>query len=340
MKTLRNIFLFLLLLSTAGDSYAQDIHFSQFWTTLHNINPALVGYFEGSGRATVNQRMQWRAITKPYITTMASYDAPIYKRPYKQDLFGLGATVFHDIAGDSHFGTTQLNLSLSYIKALNRRNNNFVSFGFQMGGAQRNLTYSELYFDEQFVNGRYDPSAQNNEVFPRNNFWYSDFAVGSAWSYQYKRRRSYQVGISFSHLNRPEQSLFDDKLTNMDIKTMFTITSQQKANEDLDIYPMLMASFQGTYREIIFGAQTRYIIDKNADTRTTFNAGMFYRANDAAYIVVGAEYRNYHFGISYDINTSKLHNASRYQGGWEISFNYIFKNNSPRRIKEVPCPIF
>lgn len=322
------------------DAQSQDIHFSQFWTSTQNINPALAGYFDGSGRATVNQRIQWSAVTKPYTTTLAAYDFPIVKRPYQQDLFGMGISAYRDVAGDSHFGTTQLNISLSYIKALNRRNNNFASVGIQLGGAQRNITYSELYFDEQFVNGRYDASYANSEQFPKENFIFGDLSVGGAWIYQPKFRKSYQVGLSVSHLNQPSQSIFEDKSARMDIKTMVTFTSQQKASIDLDVYPMLMASIQGTYREIIIGGQTRYILDKNISTYTTFNGGIFYRMGDAAYLVFGAEYQGYRFGISYDINTSKLHNASRYQGGWEISFNYIFKREKLRKVKEVPCPIF
>lgn len=252
----------------------------------------------------------------------------------------MGITAFRDVAGDSHFGTTQLNLSFSYIKALTRRNNNFVSLGFQLGGAQRNITYSELYFDEQFVNGRYDMGTGNSESFPKNNFFFADVSFGGAWMYQPKRRKSYQIGVSFSHLNQPKQSLFDDLDTKMDIKTMVTFTTQQKANAELDVYPMLMTSFQGTYKEIILGAQTRYILDKKTNSYTTINAGLYYRWGDAAYVMFGAEYLRYHFGISYDINTSRLHNASRYQGGWELSFNYIFKREKLRKIKEVPCPIF
>ena len=340
MKTGRYILIVLSLLAIAIDGQSQDIHFSQFWTTMHNINPALTGYFDGNGRATINQRIQWNAVTKPYTTTLASYDFPIAKRPYKQDLFGMGISAYRDVAGDSHFGTTQLNISLSYIKAISRRNNNFICAGVQLGEVQRNITYSELYFDEQFVNGRYDPNYANSEQFPKSNFFYGDFSAGGAWVYQPRYRKSYQVGLSVSHLNRPYQSIFEDKSTRMDIKTMLTFTTQQKANDDLDIYPMLMASIQGTYHEFIIGGQTRYIFDKKPATYTTFNGGIFYRAGDAAYITVGAEYQGYHLGISYDINTSKLHNASRYQGGWEISFNYIFKKEKLRKIREVPCPIF
>ncbi len=340
MKLTRHVLFWICILVFSSKGISQDIHFSQFWTTTHNTNPALAGFFDGSGRVTLNQRIQWSAITKPYTTTLASYDLPIKKRPYKQDLFGMGFSAYRDVAGDSHFGTTQLNISFSYIKALNRRNNNFLSVGLQLGGAQRNITYSELYFDEQFINGRYDPNMSNTEQFSKNNFFYGDISIGGAWMFQPKHRKSYQVGLSFSHLNQAKQTLFDDNNTKMDIKTMVTFTTQQKANSDLDIFPMVMASFQGTYKEIILGAQTRYVLDKNTNTYTTLNAGLFYRWGDAAYVMFGAEYLRYHFGISYDINTSKLHNASRYQGGWEISFNYIFKNNKLRKIKEVPCPIF
>jgi len=319
---------------------AQDIHFSQFWTSPVQFNPASAGFFEGNGRLSVNHRVQWSAITKPYQTFAATYDLPLVKRAYKQDIFGIGISAFRDVAGDADFGTTQLNISSSYIKALTRKNNNFISIGFQAGIAQKNIFYSNLYFDEQYINGKYDPNITNTEAFRNDNFYYADIGVGALWMYQPKNKRIWNVGLSFSHLNRPSQSLFNNKEARMDIKTMITISTQYNSKDYFNVYPILMASFQGSYREIILGAQGKYYIDKNPISYLTINGGIFYRIGDAAYIMVGADYRQLQFGVSYDINISKLNIASRYQGGWEFSLNYIFRKNKIRKIYQVPCPIF
>ncbi len=319
---------------------AQDIHFSQFWSAPLHINPAQTGFFDGQARLSGQHRTQWKAITKPYQTFSTSIDLPIIKRPYRQELYGFGATVYRDVAGDSDFGTTQINLSFSYIKSLNRRNNNFLSFGIQAGIAQRTINYAELFFDEQFHNGRYNPGTGHTENFARDNFIFGDVNAGLNWVYQPKNRQMWNLGLAVFHLNRPKQSLFNDNSIRLDMKVIGTATTTIKLDKDIDFNPMIMTSFQGTYKEIIFGGLTKYILDKDPLTFTTLNAGIFYRAADAAYLMIGGEYMKFNFGLSYDINMSRLKVASRYKGGWELSVSYLFNKYKPRKIKELPCPIF
>ena len=42
--------------------FGQDIRFSQFTNAPQNLNPAMIGFFEGSGRITANYRNQWDAL--------------------------------------------------------------------------------------------------------------------------------------------------------------------------------------------------------------------------------------------------------------------------------------
>ncbi|MDR1346221.1 MAG: type IX secretion system membrane protein PorP/SprF [Bacteroidales bacterium] len=43
------------------------------------LNPALTGAFDGFFRASLNQRTQWMAVTKSYVTFSAAVDAPVFK---------------------------------------------------------------------------------------------------------------------------------------------------------------------------------------------------------------------------------------------------------------------
>lgn len=339
MRNIKISLIFLISLLFAKLS-AQDIHFSQFWLAPIQINPANVGFFEGQTRIAAQHRTQWRAVTKPFVTYASSVDLPLIKRTYRQEIFGIGASVFHDHSGDSRYGTTQLNLSMSYIKGLNRKNNNFLSVGLQVGGAQRTINYSELYFDEQFHNGRFNEDMAHSEQFAKDNFIFGDIGLGVNWIYQPRNRQVWNLGLALFHLNKPKQSLLNDNSIRLDMKMIFTASTSLALDKNIDLHPMIMASFQGVYREIIIGGMTKYILDKNPLSYTTLNMGVFYRAADAAYFMIGGEYMNFNFGLSYDVNMSRLKVASRYKGGWELSVNYIFNRYKPRRIKEVPCPIF
>jgi len=320
---------------------SQDIHFSQFWTSSVLNTPSNSAFFDGNVRLALHNRTQWAKITKPYQTNAIAIDFPIAKRDYYQDIFGLGISVFRDLAGDSKLGTTQFNIAPSYIRALNRKNNNFLSVGFQASFAQRNIYYSSLYFDEQFSNGYFNQEQNNTENFKSNNFNYFDFSAGVSWLYIPKNKRIWNISLSVSHLNRPSQTFFNEKSSKLDFKTMMVISTQYNNSKDnFNIFPLFMASFQGGYSEIIFGGQGKYFIDNKKDNLISLNAGLFYRYKDATYISLGIDYRNLQFGLSYDINVSKLSEASRYQGGWEFSLVYIFKKQKVKKVKNIPCPIF
>lgn len=81
---------------------AQDIHFSQFYMSPTNLNPALTGVMNCNGRFSFNYRSQWQSVlkTNAFNTTSASYDA---RTPVgRSDFFGYGLTLWGDQAGDLH----------------------------------------------------------------------------------------------------------------------------------------------------------------------------------------------------------------------------------------------
>ena len=62
----------------------------------------------------------------------------------------------------------------------------------------------------------------------------------------------------------------------------------------------------------------------------------FSNLTDAVYAVIGANYKNYYGGVSYDFNISQLNTASNYRGALEISF--IYTGISTRLTKiQIPC---
>ena len=95
---------------------AQDIHFTQFYMSPLNLNPALTGVMNCKTRMVANYRNQWSAIltANAYNTYSVSYDQKIPVG--REDYFGIGGSIWGDVAGASRFGTTQGRISLSYSK--------------------------------------------------------------------------------------------------------------------------------------------------------------------------------------------------------------------------------
>jgi hypothetical protein len=73
---------------------------------------------------------------------------------------------------------------------------------------------------------------------------------------------------------------------------------------------------------------------------TAVSLGGFYRIKDAFIIAANMDYRNFNVGLSYDINTSKLREATNRRGGFEISIIYIFKKLVPFVAKKRVCPVY
>lgn len=320
---------------------AQDIHFSQFWMNPRAINPAATAFYDGDLRAGIYNRSQWYTVSKAYQTNGLWFDMPLIKRPSHQDIFGFGMSFDFDRAGDSKYTSMQSNLFLSYSRALNRKNNHFISIGISGGMAQRTINYAALSFDEQFQNDIYNQNIPITENLHTSKFMFADCAAGIQWFYQSGELNYYQAGFSIFHLNRPKQSLLKDNSIRLPIKYNFTLTTSIALNADMGITPSIAYSNQDPYQEFLLGMMYTYLISFDQyGNYNKFEIGLDYRWNDAIYVVLGAEINRLRFNFSYDFNISKLLPATNAQGGVELSVYYILKKKKKFKPQTIPCPIF
>ena len=321
-------------------SQAQDIHFTQYYTSPLNLNPASSGFFNGTERFTLQNKTQWQSVTVPFRTTSASFDMPITKRIIKHDIFGGGIVINRNQEGDSKFGLTQVDLSLSYIRALTETNNQFVSLGIQAGAAQRTIDYSNLVFDSQWDGWAFDPNLPNNEHFIKNDFFYFDCSAGAAWSYIASNKNKVDIGIALFHINKPKQSLFDNEDIRLYRKFVTHINVQYELNNNLKLEPGLLFMHQGTYNEVDLGSLIKLIKVSTDEKYLALSLGLYYRYADAFNFIAGIDLKDVMLGVSYDVNTSNLIPASHSRGGLEVSLIYILNKNKKDYVRSVPCPIF
>ncbi len=104
---MKKVLLFAVGICLAGLVSAQDIHFSQFYMSPLNLNPALTGVMNCNMRVVGNYRNQYASILKSnaFNTYSVSYDQKIPVGRY--DYFGVGGTLWGDKAGSAGFGTVQ-----------------------------------------------------------------------------------------------------------------------------------------------------------------------------------------------------------------------------------------
>ena len=123
---------------------AQDIHFTQFYMSPLNLNPALTGVMNCKTRMVANYRNQWAAVlaANAYNTYSVSYDQKIPVG--REDYFGIGGSLWGDVAGESRFGTTQGRLSLSYSKKMAgyRKKASYLVIGADAALSSRSISKS------------------------------------------------------------------------------------------------------------------------------------------------------------------------------------------------------
>lgn len=328
------------MLSLPLINQGQDIHFSQFNNSPLNLNPAQTGFFRGSHRFILNHRNQWASVTTPYKTFSGSFDMQLLKRKFKQDIIGIGVVFNNDIAGDADMGTLAGNLSLSYTKALNKRNSHFISIGLQSGGAQHKIDFTKLYFDNQYDGDQFNSTLVNGENFNRSSYSYLDVSAGIHWFLQKEDQLIFNGGISAFHLNQPKLSFFDNQDVYMHSRFVVYGNVSIGLSKSADMIPSLLFMQQGVYNEIVIGSDFKFTLNNSPYFYSTFSIGAYLRNKDALILKLGLDQRRWNFGLSYDFNYSDLHQASKYMGGYEVSITYILNQIHQKKIKEVPCPIF
>lgn len=343
MFTRKTIFLLLLPVLLLCQAQAQDIHLSQFYETPLLRNPALAGIFTGDFRIEAVYRNQWNSITIPYQTGALSGEAkfPIGKQ---NDFITGGLQLTYDVAGASHFQTTQVLPVINYHKSLSDVRNMYLSVGFMGGFTQRQFNPAKLTFDNQYNNGDFDPTAPSGENFAKYKYVYPDMATGISFSSTFGENVNWFVGVAYYHFNHPKLSFFNDKTIELSPKWEYNAGVSAPLGE----YGKLIVEYnqlkQGTYSEVMAGALLGYGIQLQQGAQEYMNmiyGGFFVRWDDAVIPVIKLEMEKYEVGFSYDINVSKLSKASQGFGGFEISLSYKgFFNGPGSSINKLRCPRF
>ncbi len=320
--------------------FGQDIHFSQYNEAPLLMNPALTGFFDGGHRIGLNYKNQWSAIGNGYTTYALGYDANLNKGTGGTGFLALGLAVFNDVAGDLDYGTLTGQVNIAYHLKLN--DEQMLSAGLYGGFGQKSIDQTNMQWDNQYdgVSG-HDASIPSIESFAFENYSYVDFGFGLNWSLNHNSTNmssndgfKTNVGFSVSHVNQPSY----DFLSNSEDRMNMRIQGHGRALIGLSgtnaaLVPSVMVQFQGTQKEILPGLSVRYTL-REESKYTGFvkdaylSLGGIYRTSDAIIVQTMLEINDIALGLSYDINVSRLSNATDGKGGFEIALRYIIKNGN------------
>lgn len=317
---------------------AQDLHFSQFFNSPLNINPAVTGVYQEDKRFISNLRSQWFSVPVPYTTFSMAYDQKLLNDGrLGNNILGAGIIVNYDQAGDANMQNIQLGGSVAYTRQLSKMH--FLSGGFRLLVAQRRFDVTKLTFDNQFLDGTFIPTANTGEDFTNFNYTYIDIGTGINWLFQISKRMNFNLGIAGMHLNQPKATFFDNNDLKQSVRWNLQVSGVIQLASKIDLMPSAIFSMQGTQQERIFGTAIRYHLSQRFAKEKAIKIGTWYRMNDAIITGFGLSYPTWSAMVSYDFNTSNFSNATNGVGGVEFSFQYKIQTVKRGKDRKV-CPIF
>ena len=318
-------------------SDAQHIHFSQYYLQPLMINPALSGDYDGDMRLSTIQRRQWRQLGAPIVTNGFSAEKKIRIYP---DFLTIGLQFVNDKISVYNLNTNMIFLSSSYMKKLGRHT---VRLAVQGGFVKRDIDFSGLAFPSQYNSstGYFDTQQFNGESNLYDNHSYIDFNVGVLWKKKFSRNYTSKTGISFSHLNKPND-LYSEVSSALPIRYVLHHTSEFTLNPGWYFLPKIQLMRTDGATNFL----TLLHMKKDIQPEVSFYFGPGLRGyaaqNDAIIFTMGFELGYLDLGFAYDFNISGLSKASNRKS--TIEFGAVLRT-PPKKYKPIihkkklPCAV-
>lgn len=337
---MRHIYIVFVTLCVISISQAQDIHYTQFYQSDLNINPALTGIFNADKRFVASARRQWHSVPVSYLTFSGSYDQKIYREGDKKGFFSVGGIFNYDQAGDSRLTLAQLSGSGSYTYLLNKTN--LLTFGLQLGGAYRQFSDDDLQWDNQFDGIMFNPMLVSGEEFPRSNFLLWNGSVGLNYRWQKSARTNVDAGFGVMNVFSNDASFYEEDFPISNRYTMH-LQSSLKMSNSLDIMIMGLAQFQAGASQYVPGAILRMHLNQKRGNEFALDIGAIARLGseefDAIAPKIGFQFPRWYVTFSYDITLSEFEVANSRLGGPEIHVQFLITEVKPLNTFKT-CPIF
>ena len=326
---------------TTTTSYAQDLHFSQFFNSPLSTNPANTGFIPGGDyRLGVNFRDQWSSIMAvPYKTMSAFADAQIMKNSDQTGWVGLGGLVLRDVAGSGNLTSTKLYGSVAYHQMLGY--SSLLSLGFNVGYANKRINTSNLKFPDQFDGRFFDNKLPTSAMLDKNNIGYLDIQAGLNYAYFPSEKIYVNAGFSTHHINRPQESFFETNDVDNRVPRRYIgfLNGSFMVNEDWIINPNAYFTMQAESSELVAGLNGHYNL--SGDGEYVLMGGLYYRFNESIIPLIGLGYKDYAFTFTYDATMSTLKNYNNMRGAYEFSLvkQGVFDRYNGNRRSSI-CPTF
>src|SRR5678809_47210 len=335
MKKLK-IFLYVFVL-IAIQSKAQDPSFSQFFSSPLNINPSLTANINADWRAIANFRDQWISPASPYATGTISYDAKMFQKKFpgmeEGNIFGLGGMLMYDKAMGGVVKSTYASLNMSYrVKLIDGETKHRLGAGFGAIYGHRRIDFGGIDFEEQFTGYGFNTNLPTGENSLSSMKPYFSVSTGLLYSIT-TQNSNFDIGVSAFHVNKPKQTFLKDENQYLPMRKVIHANFETFLSDRVVLSANGIYQSQETANYYSVGGALGYYLPNNEDYM--LNAGLWYWSKNAIIPYIGISYKDYQFGLSYDVTISKLNRATEKPKTWELSL-IVRGRNKPSYV--IPCP--
>ena len=312
----------------------QDKHLSMWNENASQFNPAAVGIMDEDIRLLTNFRMQWLPLSGESMRTNTfSFDAKLIKSKGTDSHLGIGVNFVNDQTGNSKFTTNSFSIPIAYNIELNKMNS--FSVGVAPGYYSQTIGGSQTW-NNQWNGSSFDQTLSNGETFiPKVN----SFDIGTGIQYKIKFDDVSHITACFSvnHLNTAGTN-YTSAGTGLFKQFNFHISATKfDSQRRFGISPQALVTLMGPNYNILVGSYFDHELfesSKRTDyvQRSFISYGFFMRWKDAFIISAAFKTNGFKFGISYDVNLSKLSNATRSNGALELFLKYSIVSDQNSRI--------
>lgn len=297
---MRRFFLILALTIPLLPLAAQDPVFSQFYASPLRLNPAFAG-IGTAPRVALNYRTQHTNYPSAFVTLAASYDQPIDNTPSS-----VGLRLMSDRQLEGAYRNTEVALVYSYDVRLGQETH--ARFGLAAGLFSTSLDFSRLVFGDVLDPNSGQQGGVTEEQLAALSKTSADLGAGVLFD-----TRNFFAGVSFEHMNRPDESLteFGENLyagrpmrVTVTGGAQFNLKRYRNRRRPAYVTPNFLYVSQGNLRQVNAGAYFGY---------GAFALGGWYRYafQNSDGVIAAFQIRRdvLSIGFSYDVVLSDLRNV-------------------------------
>ena len=312
----------LLVLITPGRASAQnDLMLTQYWAVPAYYNPAATGTTDYL-RIRGGTRLQWLGIHNAPKSFLGAADSPFQ---FGKQRIGAGVNIMQESLG--LFSNLLANVQLSYkFKALKGT----FSIGLQGGYYKSSFKGSEVEIPDGDDFHQGTDTAIPTQDLTGNAF---DLSAGISYTHKY-----FSIGISGMHLLSPKVKLMQEgsetTSENAEFETELPGVFYFMADGNIPLKNTLFELQPSVLVGTDFG-QVNAGITMRARYNKFLSFGLGYRWDDAVSVMIGAEFRNFFLGYSYDYPTSAIARGSigshELVAGYQLKLDFSGKNKNKHR---------